>query len=73
MFNHLNQIVALKLTADNMADTTAVLSLIQPLTGKLFDDKGYIGKALARQLLPRSGFVHLSPQNDEILALVHDR
>ena len=35
-----NQIVALKITAGNMADTKAVPSLTQHLTGKLFGDKG---------------------------------
>jgi Transposase DDE domain len=53
VFNQLNQIVALKITAGNVADTKAVPSLTQNLTGKLFGDKGYIGKNLAQQLLRR--------------------
>jgi Transposase DDE domain len=53
VFNQLNQIVALKITAGNVADTKAVPSLTQHLTGKLFGDKGYIGKELASQLLRR--------------------
>ncbi len=53
VFNQLNQIVALKLTAGNVADTNAVPALTQNLTGKLFGDKGYIGKQLAQQLLRR--------------------
>jgi hypothetical protein len=53
VFNQLNQIVALKITAGNVADTQAVPSLTQNLTGKLFGDKGYIGKQLAQQLLRR--------------------
>ena len=53
VFNELNQSVALNLTAGNVADTKAVPSLTQHLTGKLFGDKGYIGKQLAQQLLRR--------------------
>jgi hypothetical protein len=53
VFNQLNEIVALKLTAGNVADTKAVPSLTQTLVGKLFGDKGYIGKNLAEQLLRR--------------------
>jgi Transposase DDE domain len=53
VFNQLHQIVALKLTAGNVADTQAVPSLTHNLTGKLFGDKGYIGKQLAQQLLRR--------------------
>jgi hypothetical protein len=53
VFNQLNQIVALKITAGNVADIKAVPSLTQHLTGKLFGDKGYIGQQLAQQLLRR--------------------
>lgn len=53
VFNQLNQIVALKITPGNVADTKAVPSLTKNLTGKLFGDKGYIGKNLAEQLLRR--------------------
>jgi Transposase DDE domain len=51
--NDLNQIVALKLTAGNVADTAPVSALTKNLRGKLFGDKGYIGKPLAAQLLRR--------------------
>jgi hypothetical protein len=53
VFNQLNEIVALKLTAGNVADTKATPSLTKTLVGKLFGDKGYIGKELAQQLLRR--------------------
>lgn len=53
VFNQLNEIVALKLTAGNVADTKAVPSLTKTLVGKLFGDKGYIGKNLAEQLWRR--------------------
>ena len=53
VFNQLNQIVALKLTPGNVADSKAVPSLTKTLVGKLFGDKGYIGKNLAEQLLRR--------------------
>jgi Transposase DDE domain len=53
VFNDLNQIVALKLTAGNVADTAPVPALTKNLRGKLFGDKGYIGQPLAAQLLRR--------------------
>ena len=53
VFNHLNEIVAFKLTAGNVADTKPVPVLTKDLIGKLFGDKGYIGKKLADELLRR--------------------
>ena len=53
VFNNLNQIVALKMTPGNVSDTEPVPSLTKDLTGKLFGDKGYIGKKLAGELLRR--------------------
>lgn len=53
VFNNLNEIVALKLTPGNVSDTTPVSSLTKDLVGKLFGDKGYIGKKLAEELLRR--------------------
>jgi hypothetical protein len=53
VFNHERQIVALKLTPDNVHDTTPVLDLTQDLIGKLFGDKGYVDKDLAHELLRR--------------------
>jgi hypothetical protein len=53
VFNHERQIVALTLTPGNVHDTTPVLHLTRDLIGKLFGDKGYIGKDLAHRLLRR--------------------
>lgn len=53
IFNHLNEIVAFKLTSGNVADTSPVPVLTKNLVGKLFGDKGYIGKKLADDLLRR--------------------
>jgi hypothetical protein len=53
VFNHQRQIVALKLTKGNVSDTTPVPELTKDLIGKLFGDKGYIGKKLAEELLRR--------------------
>jgi hypothetical protein len=53
VFNHERQIVALKLTPGNVNDTTPVPDLTQDLIGKLFGDKGYVGKELAQRLLRR--------------------
>ena len=53
VFNHERQIVALKLTPGNIHDTTPVEQLTRDLIGKLFGDKGYVGKDLALRLLRR--------------------
>ena len=53
VFNHLNQIVACKLTPGHLHDTQLVPQLTKHLLGKLFGDKGYIGKKLAEKLLRR--------------------
>src|SRR5215831_12487411 len=47
VFNHLNEIVAVKLTPGNVHDGAPVEQLTQHLTGKLFGDKGYLGKKRA--------------------------
>jgi hypothetical protein len=53
VFNNLNEIVACKLTPGHVHDTKPVLQLTKNLLGKLFGDKGYIGKKLAEKLLRR--------------------
>jgi len=53
VFNHQREIVALKLTPGNVADTKPVPALTKDLFGKLFGDKGYIGRTLAQELLRR--------------------
>jgi hypothetical protein len=51
VFNNCHEIVALKLTPGHVHDTTPVPALTRDLTGKLFGDKGYIGRKLAEDLL----------------------
>src|SRR3954466_7974009 len=53
VFNNDNEIVALKLTPGNVHDTKPVPALTRDLIGKLFGDKGYIGRKLAEDLLRR--------------------
>lgn len=53
VFNDINEIVAFRLTQGNVCDTAPVPSLTRNLIGKLFGDKGYIGKKLAEELLRR--------------------
>jgi Transposase DDE domain len=53
VFNHLNEIVAVKLTSGNVHDGAPVEQLTQYLTGKLFGDKGCLGKQRATALLKR--------------------
>lgn len=51
VFNHLHEIVAVKLTQGNVSDAVPVPELVKGLTGKLFGDKGYLGRKLAEKLL----------------------
>jgi hypothetical protein len=60
VFNHDRQIVALTLTPGNVHDTTPVPHLTRDLIGKLFADKGYVGKDLAQRLL-RRGLILMTP------------
>jgi len=53
VFNHLREIVALKLTRGNVHDAGALPELSRDLAGKIFGDKGYLGKKLADELLRR--------------------
>jgi len=53
VFNHLNEIVAVKLTPGNVHDGATVEQLTRNLTGKLFGDKGYLGQQRAATLLKR--------------------
>lgn len=53
VFNANYEIVAVKLTPGNVHDAVPVVSLTQGLVGKLFGDKGYLGKKLAETLLKR--------------------
>jgi len=67
-FNHEHEIVALKLTPGNVSDTAPVISLVKGLTGKLFGDKGYIGKKLAPTLL-RQGLALMTKVRKHMKAL----
>jgi len=53
VFNNLNEIVDSKLTGGQVHDTRPVPQLTKHLLGKLFADKGHIGKQLAQELLRR--------------------
>src|SRR5215467_12289302 len=68
VFNHLNEIVAVKLTPGNVHDGAPVEQLTHSLTGKLFGDKGYLGKQRAAALLKR-GLVLLTKVRKNMKAL----
>lgn len=51
IFNNLNEIVAVKLTSGNHSDISALPALAKDLIGKMFGDKGYLGKKIADELL----------------------
>jgi len=53
IFNEAREIVALKLTRGNVHDAAVLPQLSRELTGKIFGDKGYLGKKLAQELLER--------------------
>lgn len=53
VFNHQHEIIALKITPGNVHDTKPVKELTKDLCGKLFGDKGYLGKNLVNDLLKR--------------------
>jgi Transposase DDE domain len=53
VFNHQREIVALTITPGNVSDTAPLPELTQDPVGKLFGDKGYVGKEMAAALLRR--------------------
>jgi hypothetical protein len=53
VINHKGQIMALKITPGNTADSTVLAEITQHLAGKLYADKGYIGHELFRKLWQR--------------------
>jgi hypothetical protein len=53
IINHLGEIISLKLTPDNIDDRKPVPDMADSLFGKLYDDKGYISKALSGELLDK--------------------
>ena len=68
VFNHLNEIVAVKLTPGKVHDGAPVEQLMQYLTGRLFGDKGYLGKKRAAALLKR-GLVLMTKVRKNMKAL----
>jgi Transposase DDE domain len=67
VFNQLNEMVAVKLTPGNVHDGAPVEQLTQNLTGKLFGDKGYLGKKRAPALL-KPGLVLMTKVRKHIKA-----
>jgi Transposase DDE domain len=53
VINHKGQVMALKITPGNTADSTVLDEITRHLAGKLYADKGYIGRELFRQLWQR--------------------
>ncbi len=53
VINHKGQVVALKITPGNTADSTALDEMTSHLAGKLYADKGYIGQELFKTLWRR--------------------
>lgn len=48
--NHLGDILSVKITGGNVDDRNPVPDMVSSLSGKLYGDKGYLGKALASKL-----------------------
>jgi IS5 family transposase len=53
VINHKGQIMALKITPGNTADSTVLDEITQLLAGKIYADKGYIGRELFSKLWQR--------------------
>jgi Transposase DDE domain len=53
VINHKGQVMALKITPGNTADSTVLDEISQHLSGKIYADKGYIGRALFNRLWHR--------------------
>ena len=77
VINHKGEIMAVKITPGNTADSAVLDDLTRHLTGRIFADKGYIGKELFKKLWQRSLHLitgirrnmknHLMPMNNKIL------
>ena len=50
LINHVGEIISLKITPGNTNDRTPIPELCKNLCGKLYADKGYIGKKLSEKL-----------------------
>ena len=53
VINHKGQIMALRITPGNSADSTVLDEISQQLSGKLYADKGYISRSLFNKLWQR--------------------
>jgi hypothetical protein len=53
VINHKGQIMAVKITPGNTADSTVLDEITRHLAGKLYADKGYIGRGLFKTLWQR--------------------
>ena len=53
VINHKGEIMAVKITPGNIADSAVLHDITKHLAGKLYADKGYIGKELFQQLWRR--------------------
>jgi hypothetical protein len=53
VINHKGQVMALKITPGNTADSTVLDEITQQFAGKLYADKGYIGRDLFQALWQR--------------------
>jgi hypothetical protein len=53
VINHMGQVMALKITPGNTAGSTVLDEITRHLMGKLYADKGYIGRELFSQLWQR--------------------
>jgi hypothetical protein len=53
VINHKGQVMALKITPGNTADSTVLDDITPHLAGKLYADKGYVGNELFRKLWRR--------------------
>jgi transposase len=51
--SHTGQVVALRITPGNTADSTVLDQMTQRLAGKIYADKGYVGRALFAKLWRR--------------------
>jgi IS5 family transposase len=53
VINHKGQIMALRITPGNIADSTVLDEISQHLAGKIYADKGYIGHEMFKRLWQR--------------------
>jgi hypothetical protein len=77
VINHKGEIMALKITPGNTADSAVLDEITERLTGKVCADKGYIGRALFRKLWQRGLHLitgirrnmknHLMPIGDKLM------